>query len=421
MSSPGSAAAPSPDGSSPPPPAGSSPSRPVVRRSGNTPLYVVAGVVVVVLILVGVGYGTHWYGLAPATSTAPGACPAGVTISGEGASFLTPLMSQWETSYNTATNNKVNYDPAGAGDGITAFTTNTVNFAATDEPLTTSQYDALPGTTLTLPVTGGAVAIVYNLPGFTGPLQLSGEQLAEIYLGTITNWDDTSLSTLNPGLPNEPIVPVVRSDAAGTTYVLTNYLSDDDSTFATDVGISIQPTWPTLSTEVEEKGNSGLAEYVASSAGQYSIGYVDLADALTHNPGQIAGMGNPSGDYIVPTVDNTQSAINYLTAHPTVPIPAATANWAGVTFVNSPEAADYPLATLSYFLVLQNPGSASSIDPSLAYTQVIVQFLEWTITSGQPYAGPLEYVVPPASLISEDSAAIQTINYNGASIPACTS
>jgi phosphate transport system substrate-binding protein len=381
----------------------------------------VVGAVVIVAILIGVGYETHWYGLQPATSTAPGSCPTDVTLSGAGASFLTALMSQWETSYTADTQNKINYNPSGAGAGITSFTDNLVNFAATDEPLTDAQFAALPGTTLTLPVTGGAVTIIYNLPGFTGPLQISGTQLAGIYLGTITNWDDSSFTALNPGLPNQPIIPVVRSDPAGTSYVLTNYLSDDNSTFNSTVGISIQPAWPSLSSEVEEHGNSALSTYVASTAGKYSIGYVDLADAIAHNTGGIAAVGNPSDDYILPNVTNTQSAINYMATHQHGGIPAATANWAGVTFVNSPQAADYPLATLSYFLVLQNPGSASSIDPSLAYTQVLVQFLGWAITSGQPYAAPLEYIVPTAALLTQDSNAIQAINYNGASIPACSS
>jgi len=374
----------------------------------------------VVVLIVGIGYETHWYGLSPATKSAPGACPTGITITGAGANFLTALMSNWETGFNTATQDKVSYNPSGAGAGITSFTSNEVNFAATDEPLTVAQYGALPGTTLTLPVTGGAVAVIYNLPGFTGPLHLTGAQLAGIYLGTITNWNSTALASDNHNLPNATIIPVVRSDGAGTTYVLTNYLSDDNTTFNTTVGISIQPTWPTIAAEVEEHGNSALATYVASTAGKDSVGYVDLADAIAHDNGSIAGMGNPHGDFVVPTVTNTQSAIDYMAAHQT--FPNATANWAGVTFVNSPQAGDYPLATLSYFLVLQNPakGNAGLIDKSVAYTQVIVAFLQWSITSGQPMAAGLEYNVPPAALLTQDTSAIQTINYNGTSLPACS-
>jgi phosphate transport system substrate-binding protein len=330
-------------------------------------------------------------------------------------------MSAWETSFHAAAQNTVSYNPSGAGAGIEAFNQSTVNFAATDEPLPAAQYNSLPGTTLTLPATGGALAIIYNIPGFSGVLKLSGLELAEIYLGTITNWDNSSLATLNSGLPNHQIIPVVRSDAAGTSYVLTNYLSDDDATFATSVGISILPNWPSLGSglPVAEKGNSGLATYVASSAGQYSIGYVDLADAQAHDPNGIAAMGNPAGHYIVPHVNNTQTAIDYMASHQT--IPASDVNWVGVTFVNSPQTFDYPLATLSYFLVLQNPGIASSIDPSLAYTQVIVEFLDWVVVSGQSMAASLLYTSVPAALLTQDLNAIQTINYDGSSIPTCAS
>ena len=409
-----------PPGASGRPPA-SAGSRPVVRRSQGRGWIVLAGVVVVAAVLVGAGAMTHWYGLAPAARVLPpGACPGGVTITGAGASFLSPLISQWSTTFTANSTDKLSYNPSGAGAGITSWESNLVNFAATDEPLTGAEVQALPGTTLTLPVTGGAVTIVYNIPDFSGPLQLTGEQLAEIYLGTVTNWNDSRLASDNHYLPSATIDPVVRSDAAGTSYVLTNYLSDDSATFASAVGISIQPNWPSIATETSQHGNSNLVKYVASSAGDDSIGYVDLADAQTYDPGGIAAMGNPSGDFIVPTVADTQSAIDYWAAHQT--IPAATGNWSAVSWVNSPQAADYPLATLSYFLVLQNPGLAgSTTDPSLAYTQVIVAWLEWTISaSQQAYAAPLKYDVPPAALLTEDAAAVSAMNYNGASIPACT-
>ena len=412
-------AAPTPG--SPAPPDASPTPRPVVRRSTGRGWVAIAGVVVVAAILVGAGAATHWYGLAPAAKALPpGACPGGITITGAGASFLSPLISKWSTTFTANSTDKLSYNPNGAGAGITSWESNLVNFAASDEPLTGAEIHALPGTTLTLPVTGGAVTIVYNIPSFSGPLQLTGVQLADIYLGTITNWNDSRLATDNHHLPNVTIDPVVRSDAAGTSYVLTNYLSDDSPTFASTVGISIQPNWPSIATETSQHGNTNLVRYVASSAGDDSIGYVDLADAKTYDAGGIAAMGNPSSDFIVPTVANTQSAIDYWGAHQT--IPTATGNWSAVSWVNSPQPADYPLATLSYFLVLQNPGLAGSpTDPSLNWTQVIVAWLGWTIlASQQAYAAPLYYDVPPAALLTQDAAAVSTMNYNGAPIPACT-
>lgn len=403
----------------PPPPSSSPPSPPpppppsVRRKTDRGRLYLIIGVVVVVAIVLGAGATTHWYGLRPAaTSTA--ACPTGVTLSGAGASFITSLVTQWEDSYNTATSNKVVYDSSSAGVGIADFAAKETQFAATDEPVTYTEAASFPGTTLTLPVTGGAVTIVYYLPGWAHTLSVNATTLVGIYNGTITNWDSPLLnaSGLNPGLPDATIIPVVRSDAAGTTYVLTNYLSDDNSNWAKTVGTSIQPTWPTVSAERPEKGNSGLAAYVNETAD--AIGYVDLADAKSHTNLGIAGVENPSGDYIVPTVADTQSAINDI--HQT--IPAASGNWSAVSWVNAPGAGDYPLATLTYFLVLENPGLG--YEASLANTTVLVQWLHWVVTDGQSYSAALLYVNPPSSIITQDEAAISSVNYNGASIPTCT-
>lgn len=370
----------------------------------------------IVLILAGVGYETHWYGFSPAAKAVPpGDCPVDVTIAGAGASFLTPLMSNWETAYAAYSANKVTYSPVGAGTGIGDYESKTVNFATTDEPLTGAEIHDLPGTTLTLPVSGGAVTIVTDIPGFSGTLNLTGVQIADIYLGTVTTWDNSILTANNQGLDGigSAIIPVVRSDAAGTSYVLTNYLSDDDATFASDVGTSIQPAWPAVSGEQAVSGNSGLAKYVA--ANDDTIGYVDLADAKSYDASGIAAVGNPASDYVSPTVANTQSAIDALAGQP---IPAATGNWSAVSWVNAPGAANYPLAALQYFMVLQNPGLG--LTPSLNNTQVLIQWLHWALTTGQAATTALDYAVPPAALIAQDLSALSTINYNGASVPACT-
>ncbi|HTW56107.1 MAG TPA: phosphate ABC transporter substrate-binding protein PstS [Thermoplasmata archaeon] len=397
-----------------PPAPAAAPARKVVRRSARRGGLVVVGVVIVVAILIGVGFGTHWYGLAPAGSTSA-TCPTGVTVAGAGASFLSALLSNWETSYHAATANEVSYDPSGAGAGITSFSESTVDFAATDEPLTSTEVAGLPGTTLTLPVSGGAVTVVYNIQGYSGPLNLTVTQLAGIYLGDFTSWNNAALTANNPGLPDQPIITVHRSDGAGTTYVLTNFLSNGNATWNTSVGISIQPSsWPTTSGGQEaEHGNAALAAYVATTPN--TIGYVDLADAESHAL-LTAAIQNPSGDYIAPTVANTQSAINDLAGR-SFPSPTDTSGWSGLSWINAPGASDYPLATLSYFLVLQNPGIG--YQPSLAKTTVLVQWLRWAVDDGQSVAASLYYVSPPAGLLSADLSAISTVNYNGTSIPTC--
>ncbi len=401
---------------SPPAPGGTAPSPPpVVRRKADRGRwYAILAVVVAAIVVGSAGATSHWFGLAPAAKSTA-ACPTDITLSGAGASFLSALMDQWEVSFHDATTDEINYDASGAGQGITSLAENQVDFAATDEPVTPSELTGAPGPTLTLPVTGGAVAIVYDLPGYGHTVELNSTTLTAIYSGTIANWDSPLLnvSGLNPGLPNLPVVPVVRSDAAGTSYVLTNYLSDDNSTWASTVGTSIQPTWPKVTAERPEKGNSGLATFVNETDG--AIGYVDLADAESHTNLGIAGVENPKGAYIVPTVANVQSAINDLAGQP---IPAASGNWSEVTWVNAPGATDYPLSTLSYLIILENP--ALGYEPSEANATALVEWVDWIVTDGQSYSAALLYDNPPAALLTQDLSAVSSITYNGASIPVCT-
>ncbi len=404
--------APAPAAGSAPPPATAPP--PVRRKQGHGALIAVVAVVVVI-ILVGVGFATSWYGLQKSSSSggSTAACASGQTILGDGASFLETLMSQWTTSYNGATGNEIDYTAGSAGAGISALSSKTTDFAATDEPLNASEFSSFHGATLlTLPVTGGAVTIVYNIPGWDHTLNITGPQLADIYLGTINNWNSPVLAQNNSGLPNATIVTVHRSDPAGTTYVLTNLFQDDSAAWQTSgIGISIAPAWPKAPTQEAEKGNSGLAKYVAATAD--TIGYVDLADAQA-NDLSLAGVLNPQGNFVVPTVNDTQSAIEDLKGQT---LPGAAGNWSTVSWVNAPGADDYPLATLSYFLVYENPQVGSP--PSVEAVQILIQWITWVVNDGQQYAHNLDYVNPPANLLSQDLSALSLINWDGASIPAC--
>jgi len=380
------------------------PSRPRVvrRRGGRISLYVVVGVFVIAAIAIGAGWATGWYGLSRSSSE------TSVTLQGNGAGFLLALLTKWQASFGSAGSNLVNYNPAGAGAGITALQEQTVDFAATDEPLSPSDLSAMPGQTLTLPVTGGALAVIYNLPSFTGPLNITGSLLAQIYNGNITSWNDAALTADNPGLPSNTIVTVHRSDSAGATYVLTNLLSDDSPFWASHVGTSIAPSWPSAPQQEAEKGNSALAKYVGAT--HYTIGYVDLADALSDHL-SIAAVLNPAGHYVVPTVANTQAAINNLSGQP---IPPATGNWSAVSWVNSPGSLDYPLATLCYFVVIEN--AAKGFDPSPARAEALVQWLYWAIGPGQAYSSALYYNAPPVAILAQDALAVANMNYNGGAI-----
>jgi phosphate transport system substrate-binding protein len=388
---------------------------PVVRRKSGRGVWVAVGAVVIVLFLVGVGFGTNWYGLTKSSHSSGTSCATGVTLDGAGASFLNAIMSTWtvgSSGFTAATSNDIDYTASGAGAGITALADKQVDFAATDEPLNASDVAAMPGPILTLPVTGGPVVIVYNLPGYGHVLNITPSQLAGIYLGSISNWNSSALATNNPSLPNDPIVAVHRSDQAGTTYVLTNLLSIDNATWNTTIGTTVLPTpWPTTPHSLAEKGNSALAKTVGST--DYSIGYVDLPDAINDGLSK-ASVLNKAGHYVQPTLAATNGAIANLSGQY---IPPATGSWAGVSWVNSPGSYDYPLATLSYFIVLADP--SQGFTTTLVHAQILVQWLDWVLTSGQALSAAVDYVNPPANIISQDQSAVGAMQFQGSSIPAC--
>jgi phosphate transport system substrate-binding protein len=404
-------------GGSPPP---SPPPRPVVRRrSGRTGWYALIGVAALAAITVGAGMGTHWFGLV--SSPSAGTCPVGVTLQGAGASFPSALFSQWTARYSVDTSNLVNYAASGAGEGITLLTDKQVDFAATDEPLNgteTSDLVSAVGTVLTLPVTGGAVSIVYDLPGYSGALNLTADELVGIYNGTIDTWGNAALVANNPGLESSTakIFSVHRTDQAGMSYVLTDLLSVDNAAWRTGPGTSIQPAWPNFSGAVGESGNSALIKEVAKQAG--AIGYTDLYDAeINRLPSAL--VQNSHGTYVAPTVAGTTSAIDDIYNASPGSFPASNASWAGVSFVNAPGPADYPLATLVYLMVPQDPAlghTASAID-----AEVLVQWLHWTLTSGESFdSAAYPYVNPPGALASEAIGALSNMTYHTAAIPACS-
>ncbi len=407
---------------SPPPAAPAAPPPVAVRRRGDRgSLYASIAAVVIVVILVGVGYSTNWYGLKAAShSSTP--CPTGVTLQGAGANFPAAIVSQWTTNYATAASNSVNYQSVGAGDGITDITDKSVDFAVTDEGLTTTQSSALTtavGTFLTVPATGGAVTIIYTLSDFTGTLKLTGAELAAIYLGTITTWNNTVLVANNPGLAsvNVPITAVHRSDSAGQTYVFTNFLSDDNKTWNTsaNLGISLDPTWPTFTGAEGASGNSAMLTDVKANG---AIGYTDLYDAqekaLTY-----AAILDPAGTYVTPTVADTAAAIDHIYNRTASTLPPITGDWSTVSWVNAAGSGEYPIATLVYILVPQDPQkghTASATDAT-----VLRQFLSYVLTDGQKYnTTQFPFVSPPAALLTEGLTALGSMTYNGATFQSCT-
>jgi phosphate transport system substrate-binding protein len=380
-------------------------------------LYAIVAVVLIVVIILVAGIPLGWY--KGSTKAAVGTCPADQTISGAGASLVLPIVTSWAYTYGKTTANSVVYSGTGAGAGVTSFSARTIDFAATDEPLNTSVTAGLSSPALSLPIVGGSVAIIYNLPGFSHPLNLSGAVLANIYGGTIANWNDSQIAALNPGvtLPGSPISTVHRQDAAGTTYVLTDYLSQASTAWAQNSrgGTGLQIGWPTTPTPAKAiSGNSKPAAYVNST--KDSIGYVDLADAKAVLGVGIAAMLNPAGKYVVPTAANTGSAIADISANTT--FPNSTGNWGSVDMVNAKAPADYPLAALAYGFIYQ--ALDKGYQPTLAKSQAIHQWFDWVLTTGQSSAAGLYYAPLPASIVAIDQTGLQTLTYSGSALPACT-
>ena len=402
----------------------------VKRRKSWGPLIAVIVVVIIVVAVLAVGYQQKWFG---PTSSKTATCAAGVVLQGDGAQFVAPLMNAWIYNYSAQTGEQINYPASGSGTAITHFSENPplIDFAVADNPLNASERAAMPGQPLTLPIVGGALTIIYNIPSVTAHVNLTGAMLTDIYDGTITNWDNASIAAINPHVtfPNQGITAVHRSDPAGTTYVLTDFLSQSSKYWNATVGKGLTVNFAQFknATQTAEKGNSLMLSTVAGLPG--SIGYTDLTDTLTYKtPITYAAIQNPTKNYIVPTVADTLSAIADKVAA-TSSFPNSTGNWYAVSMVNAPGAQDYPLATFVYAYVYQSANlltpPSGQTTPTVQKAEVLVDWLNWVLTTGQTMTSEtsptqLYYASLPASIISIDNAGIKTMTFDGAAIPACS-
>ena len=224
---------------------------------------------------------------------------ATVKLNGAGATFPYPLLNAMITKYTTQvkTNVQINYQSIGSGGGISALKSKTVDFAASDAPLTASDMASAPNT-LHIPETIGAVTIAYNLPGIPSGLHLTGKIIADIFQGTITTWNDPAIQSLNTNttLPEKTITTIHRSDGSGTTFIFTGYLSLSSQQWNSTVGQGKSVAWPG---GIGSNGNTGVASTVNGT--QYAIGYVELAYAL-QNGMTVAAIQNPAGNWIQPSL-----------------------------------------------------------------------------------------------------------------------
>jgi phosphate transport system substrate-binding protein len=327
-----------------------------------------------------------------------------VTINGAGASFPFPLLDTWRVEYQTVEPGvNINYQSIGSGGGVQQFSENTVDFGASDAPLTPEEETNKPGA-IHIPETIGSVVAAYNIPGVPDKgLKLSGPILADIYLGKITKWNDPQIVELNPelSLPDADIVTVHRSDGSGTTFVWTDYLSTVSPEWSDQIGKGKSIQWPT---GLGAPGNEGVANGIKGS--ENSIGYVELTYALTTGM-PYAYIQNQAGNFVEPTLASTEAAVAASAAN----LPAGDASWNNVTLVDAQGADSYPIASFSYLLL--NKEMADNPSMTQAKATALLDFINWAITDGQQFAPELEYAPLPEQVVQLNQDTLSQITFNG--------
>ncbi len=315
-------------------------------------------------------------------------CTGGDAITGGGASFANPVISLYSTEYEAATGERVSYNSIGSGGGIKGHTDKVFHFAASEAPLNAEQETAAPGT-LTLPFVIGTVSMAYNVEGVEN-LRLSGDVLADIYLGHITRWDDERITGLNPDedLPDARITLAHRSDGSGTTYVFTDYLSKISPEWKDDVGFGTSVSWPTGTGGNGNEGVAGVIRNTPNSMGYIELSYADSVGLPT------AAIENREGEFVPPSLEaSTQAAAGVVDT-----LPASHESWTHVSFTNAPGSGSYPISSFSYYFVHEDLSVLSGSGVDKEFAQRIVDWLAWTITEGQQYNNDVENARIPESV-----------------------
>lgn len=325
---------------------------------------------------------------------APSANGAKVRLTGAGATFPYPLYSKWFAEYNKSNPGvEVNYQSVGSGAGIRQILENTVDFGASDAPMTDAELAKAKGELFHIPTTLGAVVVTYNVEGLEG-LKLSSDAVAGIFLGEVKKWNDPAIAADNPGakLPATPIVVANRSDGSGTTAVFTDYLAAVSPAWKEKVGQGKSVKWPV---GVGAKGNEGVAGQVKQLNG--SIGYVELAYA-EQNGMKIAEVKNRAGNWVKPSPAS---------------VSAAAAGFADkmpedmrVSIVDAPGAEAWPIAAFTYVLLYRD-------QPDATKGKAVVDMLWWAIHEGQEFNEPLSYAKLPASVVQKNEAKLGVIQHDG--------
>jgi phosphate transport system substrate-binding protein len=375
------------------------------------------GIVILVIIIVAAIVGGYSYYLNTGsttqsmteTTTNPMTSNEAVSILGAGATFPAPLIQKWTVEYNTLYPwVTINYNPIGSGGGIQQITQKTVDFGASDAPLSDAQLSNATGLVL-MPETLGGVAITYDLQSYgisnNTVINFTGDVLAQIYMGKITQWNDPAILALNPNLqlPKLAITAVHRSDGSGTTYAFTDYLSAVNPDWKSTVGRSTSVSWPVDKTAmgIGAKGNAGVAGTVANTPG--SIGYVDVIYATGKGLG-IGAVKNAAGNFVVPNLQTIANAAASATGTPD-------SKDLRLHIVNALGDQSYSIATYTYILLYKEMSNQPSMTKSKA--EALAKFLWWAIHDGQKYAPDLIYAPLPQNVVSADEQLLTSLTYQG--------
>jgi len=327
-----------------------------------------------------------------------GSGSSSVALQGAGATFPAPLYQKWLSEYgNLHPNLKMDYQSIGSGGGIKQIKEQTVDFGASDAPMSDADLKSAPGEIVHIPTVLGAVVITYNLEGMKQPLRFSPEVIADIFLGKIKKWNDPKIAADNAGvtLPASDITVVHRSDGSGTSAVFTDYLSKVSAEWKEKVGAGVSPSWPT---GIGGKGNEGVTGQVKNTPN--TIGYVELAYAAK-NKLPAAHIKNAAGSFVEPSIDAVTAAAA-----------ASVANMPDdlrISITNAAGAQAYPISSYTYILVYKNQKDAGK-------GKAIVDFLWWGIHDGERFAKELLYAPLPPDVVKKAETKINSVTANGAAL-----
>jgi len=314
-------------------------------------------------------------------------------IQGAGATFPYPLYSKWISEYQKVDPKvAINYQSIGSGGGIRQILEETVDFGASDAPMTAQERAKAKSPILHIPVTMGCVVLAYNVPGVSSGLKLTPELLSGIFLGQVTKWNDPKLASINPGvkLPATPISVAYRSDGSGTTAVFTEYLAKISMDWKTKVGAGKSVKFPV---GLGGKGNEGVTGLVKTTPG--ALGYVELAYAK-QNGLAVAAIRNKNGKFIMPSPEGVTSAASGNE------IPGDLC----MSITDGPGAKDYPISAFTYILVHENQKDGTK-------GKMVADFLWWAIHEGQKFAAALDYAPLPKDVTPKIEAKLKTLKFAG--------